>query len=81
MELKGHCKDLLNIFSEYVDGDLAAEFCAELERHLAECENCRVVVDTLRRTIYLVRETKDPALVPDDVRKRLYRSLSLDEFM
>jgi len=81
MEHKGHCKDLLGMFSDYVDGDLAAEFCTELERHLAECENCRIIVDTLRRTVYLVQVTKEPALVPDDVRQRLYRSLRLDEFL
>ena len=29
------CSDLLDSISEYVDGDLASELCAELEQHLA----------------------------------------------
>ena len=40
------CKHLLGNLSEYIDGELQAELCAELEQHLQECDDCRVVVDT-----------------------------------
>ena len=75
------CTDLLGSISEYVNGNLASELCAELEQHLADCENCRIVVDTLRKTIYLVHANNDKADLPADVRDRLYRSLNLDEYL
>jgi anti-sigma factor RsiW len=75
------CQALLSSISEYVDGSLGPELCEELERHLAECENCHVVVDTLRKTITLYHQTADEsAQMPGVVRERLYRTLNLDDF-
>jgi len=75
------CSDLLRSISEYVDGDLASELCVELEQHLAGCENCRIVVDTLKKTVYLVHANNDKADLPEDVRYRLYQCLDLDEYL
>ena len=44
------CDHLISTISDYVDGSLSPQLCAELEKHLCECENCTVVVDTLRKT-------------------------------
>jgi len=76
-----NCHDLLGSISEYVDGDLAGELCADLERHLAECENCRIVVDTLRKTVYLVRAANSQTDLPEDVKERLYHCLDLDDYL
>ena len=75
------CHDLLGCLSEYVDGELSGELCVELERHLAGCENCRIVVDTLRKTIYLVQASNEQTDLPEDVRSRLYHSLNLDDYL
>jgi anti-sigma factor RsiW len=74
------CQDLLESLSDYVDGTLGDELCSELERHLEGCENCRIVVDSLRKTVYLYQVTAMLPSVPEDVRQRLYRRLDLDEF-
>jgi anti-sigma factor RsiW len=81
METHENCRHLLASLSEYVDGSLADELCMELERHLKDCQNCRIVVDTLRKTVYLYHITTEPAQVPADVRERLYHCLDLDEFL
>ncbi len=70
------CHHLLGDLSEYVDGEASAEFCAELERHLAECENCRIVVDTLRKTVLLYHDLPQPEM-PAAARERLYKALNL----
>ncbi|UCD40711.1 MAG: zf-HC2 domain-containing protein [Chloroflexota bacterium] len=75
------CRQLLNSLSDYVDGDLQQELCDEIELHMKDCENCRIVVDTLSKTVSLYQTSADPATVPDDVRERLYHSLNLDEFL
>jgi anti-sigma factor (TIGR02949 family) len=81
MEHGKNCHELIGELSEYVDGELAAELCEELEHHLADCENCRVVVDTLRKTIYLIHATAEQPDVPVDVRERLYHRLELDDYL
>jgi len=75
------CRYLLDSLSDYVDGDLGDELCAEINRHLQGCENCRIVVDSLRKTVYLYHATTPSPSVPDDIRQRLYHSLNLDEFL
>jgi anti-sigma factor RsiW len=72
------CRELLDQLSEYVDGELEAALCAELEAHLATCTNCRVMVDTLRKTITLYH-AQAPADLPSDVEDRLYKVLKLEE--
>jgi anti-sigma factor RsiW len=76
-----NCRQLLGELSDYVDETASREICAEIERHMEGCENCRVVVDTLRKTISLVHETTEPATIPADVRQRLYKCLELDDLI
>lgn len=75
------CRQLLGSLSDYVDGELADEICAEIERHMAGCERCRIVVDTLRKTVELYQTTADtPATLPPDIRQRLFFRLELEPF-
>ena len=75
------CRNLLASLSDYVDGELGEELCAEIERHMAGCENCQIVVDTLRKTIYLYRTASSQPEIDPDVRKRLFLRLDLVEFI
>lgn len=70
------CKDMLGTLSDYIDGELEAELCAEIEQHVAECVNCSIVVDTLKRTVTLYHDHGHEAL-PDDVKQRLLAALDL----
>ena len=72
------CEHLLDQLSDYLDGDAAAAVCAEIERHLAGCADCRAVVDTLRKTVYLYQALPQPEL-PVGARERLLAALSLEE--
>ncbi len=75
------CRSLLASLSDYIDGTLEEQICREIERHMVECPDCRVVVDTLRKTIYLYHATSEEEAMPADVRQRLYRRLNLDEYL
>ena len=75
-----NCKYLLGSLSEYIDGELGSALCSEIEQHLEGCENCRIVVDSLRKTVYLYKTTSGPTGMPTDVRERLYKRLDLNEF-
>lgn len=76
-----NCHGLVHYLSEYVDGTLSPALCAELEKHLDECENCRIVVNTLKKTIEIYHETAVDLSLPADVRKRLFLRLHLEDFL
>ncbi len=78
--LHENCQALLGTLSEYIDGELPAELCREIEKHLEGCDNCRVVLNTTKRTIDLVRVPMDED-VPADIRERLFKRLDLDEYL
>jgi anti-sigma factor RsiW len=68
------CRALLAHISAYLDGELDAVECAAIERHCGECGRCRDVIDGLRRTIRLCRETGSAPL-PTAVRDRARASI------
>jgi len=76
-----NCENLLGSLSEYIDGALSPELCLEIEKHLAGCEDCRVVLNTTRRTIDLVHAPGEKMDLPEEVRERLFRRLNLDDFL
>ncbi len=76
-----NCDRLLGSLSEYIDGELNPELCQEIEKHLAGCENCRVVLNTTRRTIDLVQAPAGEPDLPDEVRERLFKRLDLDNYL
>ena len=71
------CKRIFAALSEYLDGDLRAKTCKELERHLAGCQTCLVYLDTLRTTIkacraYRVKKAPKPS---ERVRRALLEAI------
>jgi anti-sigma factor (TIGR02949 family) len=75
------CQQLLGSLSDYIDGELQAELCAELEQHIQDCDNCRIVVNTLRKTIELYQQTNPTAELPDELRERLFFKLHLEDYL
>lgn len=75
------CRELLESLSDYVDGTLDESLCAEIDKHMAGCERCQVVIDTLRKTVELYHETPLTQPLPDDVRQRLFVRLELSDFL
>ena len=75
------CEELLGSLSAYIDGDLAPALCQELEKHLEGCDNCRIVLNTTRRTIELVHSPAEKSNLPEEVRERLFKRLNLDDYL
>jgi RNA polymerase sigma-70 factor (ECF subfamily) len=68
------CDDLLAMLSDYVDGEIDPAICDELQKHLAGCDPCQVVVDNLRQTITLFK-AGEPFELPLEFRQRLHSAL------
>ena len=76
MKNESSCHELLGPLSEYISGEAAESWCMQINAHLAECENCRVVLNTVRQTILLYR-AKTSAELPDEVVDRPNRVLDI----
>ena len=72
------CAQLEAQLPDYLDGEAKDAVCRAIEAHLASCDDCRVVVDTLKQTITLYRAAPREN-VPHDVHARLVRVLKLDD--
>ena len=80
MSQPGECGHLLDELSLYLDGAASAAICAEIEHHMRDCEDCRVTVDTMEKTVYLYRNLPQPPM-PESLRRRLYKKLDITEFL
>jgi len=72
------CKELLKNLNDYIDGELEGMLCAEIDAHLEHCNNCQIVVNTLKKTIHLYQEEGQEVQIPDEVRRRLLARLDLE---
>jgi len=57
-----NCKKMLSELSDYIDNELADELCEELEKHLENCPNCRIMLDSLTKTVRVYCEDKEEKL-------------------
>jgi predicted anti-sigma-YlaC factor YlaD len=51
------CEALRAQLSNLLDGEVPDHVRAEIDRHLAECRTCRVIVDSARKTVTIVTES------------------------
>ena len=78
-EHHGGCRRYIGTLSDYVDGELDDELCGEIEGHMETCENCRVVVNTLNKTVTLYHRLPSPEM-PNAVKERLYKVLDIAQY-
>ncbi len=56
------CQEVLDQLEEFLDDEEAgAQLRAEVEMHLVSCRDCHVYVDSMKRTIMLVKG-EEPAM-------------------
>ncbi len=69
-----NCKGVIREISDYIDGELDLPAKQELERHLEDCEDCKMVVEQTRLTVEIFCDSK-PVELPTDVKSRLHDAL------
>jgi len=70
-----NCKDFLRELTDYLDECLDMETKAELDRHVEECPNCWVVLDTTKRTLKIYKGC-EPKAVPVELENKLLNALA-----
>jgi anti-sigma factor (TIGR02949 family) len=68
------CKEFLQELNDYLDPDVAEDVKQRLRKHVNECPNCFVIVDTTQKTMQVYRGM-EPQKVPSDVQSRLMEAL------
>jgi RNA polymerase sigma-70 factor (ECF subfamily) len=68
------CPDVLTLFSRHLEGEISADLCAQMERHLDDCGHCRGACESLKRTLALCHNTPTPQ-VPESLQQAVRESL------
>lgn len=68
------CPDIVSLFSRHLEGEIDADVCAEMERHIAACTVCRSACESLRRTLGLCRSAPAPE-VPADLQQSIRQAI------
>jgi predicted anti-sigma-YlaC factor YlaD len=61
------CAEFLAEFGDYLEEVASPEVRARLEEHLHECQTCRVIVDSTRKTIRFVTDCDSFTLTAEQV--------------
>jgi len=69
-----NCRSIIREISDYLDGEIELSEKQELERHLEDCIDCKMVVDQTRLTVDVFCDSK-PVELPADVKFRLHDAL------
>ncbi len=69
-----NCRSIIKELANYLDEALDPILKSSIEKHLEGCEDCRVVVDTTKKTIQIFCNS-EPAPLPEDTRQRLRDAL------
>jgi predicted anti-sigma-YlaC factor YlaD len=69
-----NCKTLVVELEDYLDESLDPELRSTIELHLAKCKNCKLIVDTTKKTIQIYCNS-EPAPLSEDTRHRLHHAL------
>lgn len=63
------CQSGVDLLMDYLEGVLAADVRAEVERHVAGCQRCIAFVESYRQAPGIVRRATATTLPPDLVRR------------
>jgi hypothetical protein len=68
------CKDFLKELNEYLDDLVDPAVKQHWQKHVDECPNCFVIVDTTRRTLQVYKGMQEEE-VPAHIKNRLIEAL------
>lgn len=61
------CQQLVELVTDYLEGELSPAGRAAVEAHLARCEHCTGYVDSVRRMLELTASRPEPSVLPPEL--------------
>jgi len=73
-----HCTKVLEKLADFLDETARKDLCRAIEKHLSDCANCRLYVDSVKKTIilYHAQNEADVQDVPRAVSAQLQEALA-----
>jgi RNA polymerase sigma-70 factor (ECF subfamily) len=68
------CAEIGTTFSRYLEGEIGAEACSAMQRHVEGCTSCSAVCEGLRESVFLCRRAGTSPL-SDELQLRVRRAL------
>jgi anti-sigma factor RsiW len=68
------CREIFSLLSDYIDGELPADTCQEVEEHIHDCAPCVEFMESLKTSVALVRG-HEPAVAPGQIPPALREAL------
>lgn len=68
------CQEVFEMLSDYLDGELTAAECEEIETHISACPPCVDFLDSLKGSVSLARSytaSEAPSPLPPKIRAAL----------
>ena len=59
------CRDVVEVVTDYLEGDLAPDHRHRFDRHLAACEDCQVYLEQLRTVLRVAGRPTVDAVPPE----------------
>ena len=80
--MKLDCKHVWGFISDYIDGSVAPELRAEIEKHLEHCEICSAILDSTRNILVLTADERTfelPVGFSERLHERLAKELEAEQ--
>ena len=68
------CRQVLDLLSDYLNLELPADACHQIEHHLSGCHPCEEFAQSLRRTVELCRRF-EPSEMPKPISEKAREEL------
>ena len=65
------CQELVELVTDYLEGALSEEERLRFEDHIGRCGGCKIYVEQIRQTIFVLGHLPEEALTPDAERELL----------
>lgn len=72
------CADIYTHLCDNLDSKLDSEACRKIKAHIAECENCTALLDSMKKTVFLYRKYPTPKL-SEKAKAELFAVVHLDK--
>lgn len=68
------CPDVIRLFSRHLEGEIDADLCATMQRHVDACPWCKTACESLQRSLHVCRTAAAPT-VPEPVQESVRAEL------
>lgn len=72
-------KEVYKQICDFMGEDLNTPVCKEVAEHLESCPNCKVYLDTVKKTVTICQETEKEKEIPQDIKNRLFKVLNIGD--